>query len=190
MLTQPKNTVKMENHNIFTGAVFLFGTLLLVSDQVYRLYKIQDKTFFAGNKSNYLLYDGFFFSIYYAFGTSLYFALGGLMLLSPSPNSIFWRLLSTILKFTFFAECEAILEFIFYFNQIGEHLAMTSWNLNMFFALLILGMVRLAVAFIMIVQMFALEENIIKDVFGFIKSKSKLFICLVMMMLINHLITF
>lgn len=167
----------MKSHNSFTGTVLLFGTLLLASDQLYRLYKFQDKTFYAGSKSNYLLYDGFFFSIYYAFGTALYFTLGGLLLLSPSPKSAFWRFLSTILHFTFFGECEALLEFIVHFEEISKHIAMTSWNWNMFRAFFVLGLVRWRVALLMMKQMFTLEQDIVRDVLGFTKKRSKCCCC-------------
>lgn len=174
----------MESDHKFTGTVFFFGTLLLVSDQIYRLYKFQDG-YDAGNKANYLLYDGYFFSIYYAFGTVLYFSLVGVLLLNPSPTSIFWRLLFPILSFTFFAECEALLEFFLHVSEIADHLSMTSWNLNMFLAFLAMGVFRWTVANIMIKQMFVLDKDIIRGGYGLIPSKSKSLFIFPVIMLMN-----
>lgn len=150
-----------------TFNTFLFGTLLLVSDQIYRLYKIKDTTYNSGNELNYFLYDDFFFSIYYCFGTALYFFLGGLLLLKPSPTCIFWRLLSIIISFSFFGECEALLEFFVNFLQIGQHLTMTPWNVNMFFIFIALGITRWAVALLMMKQKMTIEKSIVEGVLGY-----------------------
>lgn len=150
-----------------TVTAFLFGTLLLVADQTYRLYKLEDTSYSSGSKRNYFLYDGFFFSIYYSFGTALYFFLGALLLLLPSPANIFWRLLSFIISFSFFCECEALLEFFVHSLQIGQHLSMTPWNMNMFFIFIALGVTRWAVAMLNLNLMMAIEKNIIEGIFGY-----------------------